>query len=176
MRLCSFQGVDGPRPGLVVGDTVTPLAVGSALDVIRGADAVPAGDPIALSDVILEPPVTPGAALGIGLNYRAHADETGMTPPDEPLLFAKMRGSITRPSGPVLLPPWTRALDYEGELGVVIGRTARDVAVADALAAADSAPCTIAILFDLPLQELTAASVSRSPISIQFAPTKAELR
>ena len=133
MRLCSFQGVDGPRPGLVVGDTVTPLAVGSALDVIRGADAVPAGDPIALSDVILESPVMPGTAIGIGLNYRAHADETGMTPPDEPLLFAKMRGSITRPSGPVLLPSWTRALDYEGELGVVIGRTARDVAVADAL-------------------------------------------
>ena len=43
-------------------------------------------------------------------------------------------------------------------------------------AAADSAPCTMAILFDLTLQKLTTASVSRSPISIQFAPTKAELR
>lgn len=133
MRLCSFRGAHGPVPGLVDGGMVVPLGVADALDVIRGAQPEPAGDPVPLSSVLLEAPVIPGAALGIGLNYRAHAAETGKEPPDEPVLFAKMRGTVNRPSGPVVHPEWTRRLDYEGELGVVIGRTAHRVSVDDAL-------------------------------------------
>jgi 2-keto-4-pentenoate hydratase/2-oxohepta-3-ene-1,7-dioic acid hydratase in catechol pathway len=133
MRLCSFRGPDGPVPGLVRSDEVIPLTAGSTLDIIRGAPIMPAGDPIPLADVVLEAPVIPGAALGIGLNYRAHAEETGKEPPGEPVLFAKMRGTVNRPSGPVVHPDWTRRLDYEGELGVVIGRTAHCVTPADAL-------------------------------------------
>lgn len=133
MRLCSFLGADRPVPGLVEGDMVVPLGVADALDVVRGADPVPAGDAVPLSSVVLEAPVIPGTALGIGLNYRAHAAETGKEPPDEPVLFAKMRGTFNRPSGPVVHPGWTRRLDYEGELGVVIGRTAHRVSPGDAL-------------------------------------------
>lgn len=110
-----------------MGDEVLPLAAPSTLDVIASGDAVPAGDPIPLGDVTLEAPVVPGAAIAIGLNYRAHAAETGQAPPAEPVLFAKMRGTVNRPSGPVVHPEWTRRLDYEGELGVVIGRTAHRV-------------------------------------------------
>ena len=127
MRVCSFQGSDGPLPGLVEGDMVVPLAASSSIDVIAGAPPVPAGDPLPLSSVVLEAPVIPGNALGIGLNYRAHAAETGKPPPDEPVLFAKMRGTVNRPQGPVVHPDWTRRLDYEGELGVVIGHTAHRV-------------------------------------------------
>ncbi|MSO43847.1 MAG: FAA hydrolase family protein [Thermoleophilia bacterium] len=133
MRLCSFRGLDGPVPGLVDGEWVTPLAVGSTVDVIRGRAPEPRGAAVRLADVVLEAPVIPGAAIGIGLNYRAHAIETGMEPPSEPVLFAKLRGAVTRPSGPVTVPRWTTQLDYEGELGVVIGRTARDVTVRSAL-------------------------------------------
>ena len=133
MRLCSFRGPDGPVPGLVDADTVIPLAAASTLDIIRGAPADVASRPMPLTDVVLEAPVIPGTALGIGLNYRAHAAETGKEPPAEPVLFAKMRGTVNRPSGPVVHPEWTRRLDYEGELGVVIGRTAHRVAPADAL-------------------------------------------
>lgn len=110
-----------------MGDEVLPLAAPSTLDVIASGDVVPAGDPIPLGDVTLEAPVVPGAAIAIGLNYRAHAAETGQAPPAEPVLFAKMRGTVNRPSGPVVHPEWTRRLDYEGELGVVIGRTAHRV-------------------------------------------------
>lgn len=133
MRLCSFRGPDGPVPGLVEGDVVVPLAVADALDVVRGADPVPAGDVVPLSSVVLEAPVVPGNAFGIGLNYRAHAAETGKEPPEEPVLFAKMRGTVNRPSGPVVHPEWTRRLDYEGELGVVIGPQAHRVPVDRAL-------------------------------------------
>ncbi len=133
MRLCSYREADGPRPGLVEGDTIVPLAAGSTLDVIRGRAPEVVGDPVPLSSVLLEAPVIPGNAFGIGLNYRAHAAETGQEPPAEPVLFAKMRGTVNRPSGPVVHPDWTRRLDYEGELGVVIGRTAHRVSPVDAL-------------------------------------------
>lgn len=133
MRVCSFRGADGPRPGLVEGDLVIPLAAASTLDVIAGGPVGPAGDPIPLGSVVLEAPVVPGNAFGIGLNYKAHAAETGQEPPEHPVLFAKMRGTVNRPQGPVVHPEWTRRLDYEGELGVVIGRTAHRVSPADAL-------------------------------------------
>ena len=133
MRLCSFSGPNGPLPGLVVGDEVVPLAASSTLDIIAGADAIAAGDTIPLGDVTLEAPVIPGAAIAIGLNYKAHAAETGQEPPAEPVLFAKMRGTVNRPSGPVVHPEWTRRLDYEGELGVVQGRRGPPVSAADAL-------------------------------------------
>ncbi len=133
MRLCSFSGPDGPLPGLVVGDEVVPLAAASTLDIITGTDPIAAGEAIPLADLMLEAPVIPGAAIAIGLNYRAHAAETGQEPPAEPVLFAKMRGTVNRPSGPVVHPEWTRRLDYEGELGVVIGRRAHRVLAADAL-------------------------------------------
>ena len=133
MRLCSFRGPDGPVPGLVQGDSVVPLAASSTTEIIAGGPVVPAGDPLALSSVVLEAPVVPGTALGIGLNYRAHAAETGKEPPAEPVLFAKVRGTVNRPQGPVVHPEWTRRLDYEGELGVVIGRTAHRVGVDQAL-------------------------------------------
>jgi 2-keto-4-pentenoate hydratase/2-oxohepta-3-ene-1,7-dioic acid hydratase in catechol pathway len=116
-----------------VGDEVIPLAAVSTLDIITGTDPIAAGEAIPLADLMLEAPVIPGAAIAIGLNYRAHAAETGQESPAEPVLFAKMRGTVNRPSGPVVHPEWTRRLDYEGELGVVIGRRAHRVLAADAL-------------------------------------------
>lgn len=134
MRLCSFSRDSRTQPGLVEGDHVVPLAVPDALDILRGADPIAAGDPIPLTEVVLEAPVLPGNALAVGLNYKAHAAETGQEPPGQPVLFAKMRGTYNRPSGPVVHPEWTRRLDYEGELGVVIGTRAHRVSATDALA------------------------------------------
>lgn len=65
-----------------------------------------------------------GKIVGVGLNYRSHADEAEMTLPDEPLLFLKPTSAISGPSDPILLPPDSTTTDYEIELGVVIGRTA----------------------------------------------------
>ena len=75
----------------------------------------------------------PGKIIGIGLNYRDHAAETGAQLPTRPLLFAKLPTSVAGPAADIVVPPYTDELDYEGELAVVIGRRCRDVAEADAL-------------------------------------------
>jgi 2-keto-4-pentenoate hydratase/2-oxohepta-3-ene-1,7-dioic acid hydratase in catechol pathway len=71
--------------------------------------------------------------LGIGLNYRDHAEETGMPIPEAPIVFAKASSCVSGPNDPVLAPKdWTR-MDYEVELAVVIGMPAKRVAKEDAL-------------------------------------------
>jgi 2-keto-4-pentenoate hydratase/2-oxohepta-3-ene-1,7-dioic acid hydratase in catechol pathway len=80
-------------------------------------------------------PVTrPGKIVCVGLNYRAHAAEGGRDAPDRPLLFAKFANTVIADGEPVVRPAGTHALDFEVELGVVIGRRARRVSVAEAAA------------------------------------------
>ena len=75
----------------------------------------------------------PGKVLCVGLNYRKHAAETGAAPPAEPVLFSKFNNAIAAPNeGIPLQADWTR-VDYESELGVVMGETARNVSVDEAL-------------------------------------------
>ena len=74
----------------------------------------------------------PGKIVCVGLNYRDHANESAMELPSAPLLFAKWPNGLVGPDQPILLPHQTAEVDYEAELGVVIGRPARRVAAADA--------------------------------------------
>jgi 2-keto-4-pentenoate hydratase/2-oxohepta-3-ene-1,7-dioic acid hydratase in catechol pathway len=69
----------------------------------------------------------PGKFICIGLNYRDHAEETGNPIPKEPPIFGKWNGSIIGPGDPILRPRGSKQLDWEVELGVVIGKTARFV-------------------------------------------------
>jgi len=71
--------------------------------------------------------------VAIGLNYRKHALESGMEIPDEPVVFAKAITSLAGPNDNVVLPEGAETADWEIELGVVIGTTARQVSVDDAL-------------------------------------------
>jgi 2-keto-4-pentenoate hydratase/2-oxohepta-3-ene-1,7-dioic acid hydratase in catechol pathway len=71
--------------------------------------------------------------LGIGLNYRQHAIEAGMAIPTEPIVFSKSITALAGPDDELPLPPGSVALDYEVELGIVIGTTARRVALGQAL-------------------------------------------
>jgi 2-keto-4-pentenoate hydratase/2-oxohepta-3-ene-1,7-dioic acid hydratase in catechol pathway len=75
----------------------------------------------------------PGKIVCVGLNYRDHAEESGMEIPARPLLFAKWPNSLIGPGRPIVPPEQSHEVDYEAELGVVIGKRARRVAVADAL-------------------------------------------
>jgi 2-keto-4-pentenoate hydratase/2-oxohepta-3-ene-1,7-dioic acid hydratase in catechol pathway len=75
----------------------------------------------------------PGKIVCVGLNYRDHAEEAGLSIPDEPLLFAKWPSCVIGPDEPIVLPDGVHHVDYEGELGVVIGRQARAVPVVEAL-------------------------------------------
>lgn len=80
-------------------------------------------------------PVDPRAILCIGLNYKFHAEESGMAIPQHPVLFMKSPGAVQNPGDPVLLPSVLKSdsVDYECELAVVIGKAARNVKKADAL-------------------------------------------
>ena len=81
-------------------------------------------------------PVDPPNIFAIGLNYRGHAQEQGLTQlPDHPLIFLKATTSVTGPGAPIVLPESApNEVDYEAELAVVIGRRCRRVGAADALA------------------------------------------
>jgi 2-keto-4-pentenoate hydratase/2-oxohepta-3-ene-1,7-dioic acid hydratase in catechol pathway len=71
--------------------------------------------------------------LGIGLNYRDHAEETGMPIPEVPIVFAKASSCVSGPNDPVLAPKDWKRMDYEVELAVVIGTPAKRVAKEEAL-------------------------------------------
>lgn len=74
-------------------------------------------------------PIKPEAILGIGLNYRAHAEETRSPLPDYPILFMKHPAAVQNPGDPIVLPRALRSdrVDYECELAVIIGKAARNV-------------------------------------------------
>jgi 2-keto-4-pentenoate hydratase/2-oxohepta-3-ene-1,7-dioic acid hydratase in catechol pathway len=87
-----------------------------------------------MSDVILHAPIThPQKLIGIGLNYKDHIEETKTKPPTQPLLFGMYANAITGPEQPIVIPPMSQQVDYEAELGVVIGRKARHVSVESAV-------------------------------------------
>ena len=88
----------------------------------------------ALSDATLRPLVPrPGKVICVGLNYKAHIEETQREDSDYPVLFTKFATSLTGAYDPILCPPESKQVDYEGELAVVIGAPARRVAPARAL-------------------------------------------
>jgi 2-keto-4-pentenoate hydratase/2-oxohepta-3-ene-1,7-dioic acid hydratase in catechol pathway len=80
-------------------------------------------------------PIAPVNVLGIGLNYRKHAEEGGKGVPERPMWFMKTTGAVQNPGDPIVIPSAqpSHEVDYEGELAIVIGRTARNISRADAL-------------------------------------------
>lgn len=84
-----------------------------------------------VGNVVLGPPVPrPSQVFGIGLNYRTHVAETGMTLPDAPLVFTKFPSCLAGPTAEI--PIVSATTDYEAELVVVMGRTAREVCATEA--------------------------------------------
>ena len=75
----------------------------------------------------------PGKIICVGLNYRDHAEETGAELPKAPLLFAKWGNTLIGHGDAILLPAESQEVDYEAELGVVIGTGGRHISEADAL-------------------------------------------
>jgi 2-keto-4-pentenoate hydratase/2-oxohepta-3-ene-1,7-dioic acid hydratase in catechol pathway len=96
------------------------------------ASVDPAEWPV-LDPALVGPPVPrPTKSFAVGVNYRAHAVETGRELPTEPHFFAKTQNCITGPYAEIVLPRGLGGIDYEAELVVVIGRTCKGVADADA--------------------------------------------
>ncbi|HKG04561.1 MAG TPA: fumarylacetoacetate hydrolase family protein [Conexibacter sp.] len=144
MRLATFLAPASSEPlaGEVRDDRVVAFADGSTvLDRLASGDSTPAGGADwALVDVTLLAPVPqPRAIFGIGLNYAAHAAETGRELPAAPIVFMKLPSSSAPPGAPVRCPAVVRRLDYEGELAIVMGAggTIAGYAVADDVSARD---------------------------------------
>ena len=125
MRLATFlaPGASDPVAGEVRDGRAIAFAAGTVLDRLANGDRTPAdGEAYPLAEVTLLAPVPrPRAIFGIGLNYAAHAAETGQQVPEFPMVFLKLPSSSVPPSGPVRCPAVVRRLDYEVELVVVMG-------------------------------------------------------
>jgi 2-keto-4-pentenoate hydratase/2-oxohepta-3-ene-1,7-dioic acid hydratase in catechol pathway len=83
----------------------------------------------------------PGKIICVGLNYQDHADEQGVAAPEQPILFAKWQTALVGPGEPIVLPPVAQEVDYEAELGVVIGARVRGISAERALEAVRGYVC-----------------------------------
>jgi len=150
MRLARIGPAGAERP-VVLGDDGTPLDIsrwtadidgrfiGSGLEEVRQALAAGTLDPITIADDRYGAPLTGiGKIVCVGLNYADHAAETNATLPPEPILFLKTPDTVIGPNDEVLIPRRSSRTDYEVELAVVIGATARY------LESPDDAPAVIA--------------------------------
>jgi acylpyruvate hydrolase len=117
--------VDGDHAAPLSG--VTELGLQTPASLLREPPLQ--GDPIPVSQLHFRPVVpSPGKVFCIGLNYQAHIQETKREASDYPVLFTKFASSLTGPYDTIPLPAESEAVDYEGELAVVIGEPARRVA------------------------------------------------
>jgi 2-keto-4-pentenoate hydratase/2-oxohepta-3-ene-1,7-dioic acid hydratase in catechol pathway len=146
MKLARFSVDDGPiRLGRVDGDAITDISadLGSSLrailpmlDDLRDRIRAAEGETLDLAGVTLAAPVDdPQKYLGIGMNYKEHAEEAraaGIPIPTNQLWFNKQVTCVNGPYGDLVKPDISDALDYEIELAVVIGRQCKNVPVDDA--------------------------------------------
>lgn len=117
-------------------DMLAFLAAGDGARILaqRALVEAPATAVVARGAVSLLAPIPrPGKIICIGLNYREHAAESNQPIPEYPTVFAKYNNTVVGPGAAIVLPTVTEKVDYEAEFAVVIGRTARNVAAADAM-------------------------------------------
>ncbi len=145
MRLVTVRTGRGPRACALWGgryvdlnatDPTLPASVrsilalgGAGLD--RAREALAGSDPSAGHDpataTLLAPVPDPAKIICLGLNYRDHAEESGMAIPTEPILFSKYATALIGPGATIELPPSSAEVDYEAELVVVVGEGGRDI-------------------------------------------------
>lgn len=150
MRLCTYERAGQLAVGVQVDGRVYPTDYGDMLDLINAGEAglrrarafADAARPVEVAR-LLAPLPRPRTIFGCGVNYRSHGDENpGVVFPDEPRIdFIKLPSAVVGPDAPIVIPsaegvicrPDGFHVDYEVELGVVMGRSARHVGRADAL-------------------------------------------
>ena len=159
MKLVTYQSNGATNVGALVGDQVIDLAAAHAAagnstafpsDMIALltageagmaqaraalAHAQQSGAHATAADAVtfLPPVVRPGKVIAMGRNYAEHAKEGGAEVPEFPMWFHKTHTSLTGHQQPVIIPPGTSKVDYEGELAIIIGKTCKFVSAEEAL-------------------------------------------
>ena len=143
MKLVRYRSTSGEKPGLILDGEIFDLTGSFAalnpraptLDDIEGIAAVPAKALLKVEKgAVLGPPLRGiGKIIGVGLNYRDHAEETGLPLPKELMLFLKAISALCGPADDLVMPRDAKSVDWEVELGVVIGKSGVYIAQAEAL-------------------------------------------
>jgi 2-keto-4-pentenoate hydratase/2-oxohepta-3-ene-1,7-dioic acid hydratase in catechol pathway len=138
MRLVTYDAGRGPRAGVLSADGVHDAGDGGVGALLRAGAVEAAREVVSpavpLEDVRLLPPVTdPSKIICIGLNYRSHAEEFSLEPPETPTFFAKFANALAPDGAEVPLPRYSEKVDYEAEVAFVVGERCKDVAEEDAM-------------------------------------------
>ena len=120
MKWARGRTADGTEvTGVLEGDILHPRGA-------LGSDSA-AGDAIGLSELTLLAPVVPGKFIGLWNNFKAAAEKGGHSHPEHPLYFCKADTSLSGPGAEVVLPASAGRVVFEGELGIVIGQTCKNI-------------------------------------------------
>ncbi len=128
MKVARFSSGTGARYGIIDGDEIVVLTGDPMFNGFESTD-----ERLPLSEIKMLAPVIPRSkVVAIGRNYAEHAKELGNETPTEPMMFLKPNTSVVGPGDAIMLPPQSEHVSFEGELAVVIGSIAKNVAEADA--------------------------------------------
>jgi len=128
MRLATIRAGYGTTAARLDGDVLIPLAATDVGELLATDDADAGGrrtgaDPVPVAEADFAPVIPrPGKVICVGLNYRAHIAETGRELPEYPTLFAKFADTLLGARDDLVLPSLSQRVDWEVELGVIIGR------------------------------------------------------
>ena len=141
MKLLSIMTQNGPRWGVLEQDRVRlapqnsgPLQthLGDLALISKILSTEPLGPKLSECK-LLAPIQTPPQFIGVGLNYRDHAIEAGAPIPTSPITFGFLQTAIIGPGDAIIIPPFSSKVDWEAELGIVIGKSGTDISVEDAM-------------------------------------------
>ena len=128
VKILRYQSDTGAQYGVLEGDATVRQLVGSPFGDYEVGQAVGS-----LDSLKLLAPVAPSKVIGVGANYKLHIEEGSGTAPEVPMLFTKPPTAVVGPEEPIVYPTGAETVQYEGELVVVMGKTARHVSEEDAL-------------------------------------------
>jgi 2-keto-4-pentenoate hydratase/2-oxohepta-3-ene-1,7-dioic acid hydratase in catechol pathway len=122
VKIYRFVHAGRPSIGVAEGDRIIRY---SGEDAANIGDATT--DSILIADAELLAPVTPSKIVAVGRNYAEHAKELGNEAPSEPIIFLKPPTAVLDPNGTIVRPPQSQRVDFEGELAIVVGKSARNI-------------------------------------------------
>ena len=122
MKIYRFLHAGQPSIGVADGDRIVHYDGSDAMTIGK-----PTSDSVSLADAELLAPVTPSKIVAVGRNYAEHAKELGNEAPSEPIIFLKPPSAVIAPNATIIRPPQSQRVDFEGELAIVIAKSARNI-------------------------------------------------